>query len=93
MFNISSYLEKFKNFGQSERQQKENVVLAIKEIAGITLETNVVSIRNGEVNVKVSPGVRSAIYVKKVLILERIKEKGGKNIIDLRWSLFLFPRD
>ena len=84
MFNISSYLEKFKNFGQSERQQKENVVLAIKEIAGITLETNVVSIRNGEVNVKVSPGVRSAIYVKKVLILERIKEKGGKNIIDLR---------
>jgi hypothetical protein len=84
MFNISQYLEKFKNIGQGERFLKEAVVSAIKEGLGISLETKVVSIKNGEVTLKVSPAVKNTIFIKKDLILEKIKEKVNQPVLNIR---------
>lgn len=83
MFNIQLYLEKFKNFGQSERQLKEIILLSIDEVTGIKIENKDIIVKNNEVNLKTSPGIKSVIFVKKEAIINKIKEKGGK-IIDLR---------
>ncbi|MFA7252391.1 MAG: hypothetical protein WC027_00860 [Candidatus Paceibacterota bacterium] len=85
MFNISSYLEKFKNIGQSERLLKETILSIIKEVTGIVLGVGNIKVKNNsEVLLSVSPAVKNTIYIKKELILNKIKEKSGQNIISLR---------
>ena len=84
MFNIASYLEKFKNIGQGEKSIKEAILLSIKEVVGIDLESKAILVKNGEVLLKVSPGIKSAIFIKKVEILKRIKDKVNNPITDLR---------
>ena len=84
MFNISQYLEKFKNIGQGERQIKEVIVLCIKNIVGIEIEGKNIIIKNGEVIIKASPAIKNAIYIKKEDILQRLKEKGIENVGDIR---------
>lgn len=84
MFNISQYLERFKNIGQGEKAQKEAVILAIKEVIGIEIEKNAINFKNGELFLKVSPGIKNAIYIKKDLILKKIKESLDKIILDIR---------
>lgn len=75
MFNISTYLEKFKNFGQGEKLLKETVASIIKEAVGIEVETKNICFKNGEVLLKVSPAVKSLVYIKKESILKKIKDK------------------
>ena len=71
MFNIASYLEKFKNFGQAEKQVKENIKKSVKEILHFDLETKNITIKNGEVSFQVSPAIKNAIFIKKEQILKR----------------------
>jgi hypothetical protein len=75
MFNIALYLEKFKNFGQSERQLKEILVLAIKNAVGVEIEAKSILIKNGEAVIKVSPIIKNAIFIKKEKILKEISDK------------------
>jgi hypothetical protein len=84
MFNISSYLEKFKNIGQEERLLKETILSIIKEVAGVVVDARNIKIKNGEVSLSVSPAVKNTIYIKKDIILNKIKEKSGQNVISLR---------
>lgn len=84
MFNIASYLEKFKNIGQGERQLKEAIRTSVKEILNFDLEAKNIFIKNGEVTFKVSPALKNAIFIKKEAILNRVKENGVKNIGDIR---------
>lgn len=84
MFNIQLYLEKFKNIGQSEKLLNTAVLEVIKEVTGINLDYKNVSVKSGELFLKVSPGIRSAIFIKKELILNKIKERGTGVVINLR---------
>ena len=84
MFNITSYLEKFKNLGQGERLVKEMICLVIGEVVHIDLTPAEVQVKNGEVLLKVSPAVKNVIYIKKEAILKKLREKTEQPIDDIR---------
>ena len=84
MFNLSAYLEKFKNFGQSERFLKESIISVIKEVVGIDIESKNITLKNGEIFFKVSPARKNAIYIKKEKLLAKIKEKSSTIVNNLR---------
>lgn len=84
MFNIASYLEKFKNIGQGERFFKEAVVSAVKEILNFEIETKNILLKNGEITFKITPAMKNAIYIKKKQILKKIEEKTGKQIENIK---------
>ena len=84
MFNISQYLEKFKNVGLGERRGKEVIVSSIKEILNLDLDGKNISVKNGEIIFKVSPAIKNAIFIKKEAILKRLKEKSVEYIEDIR---------
>ena len=84
MFNIATYLEKFRNLGQGERLLKEAIRTSIKEVLNFDLDTKDISVKNGEVIFKVSPGQKNTIYIKKAAILKRMEENGVKNVGDIR---------
>jgi Cu/Ag efflux protein CusF len=84
MFNISLFLERFKNLGQGEKILKEVISSSVKEVVGFDLDTKSINLKNGEVIFKVSPALKNAIYIKKELILKKIKDKNIENINNLR---------
>ncbi len=84
MFNIAQYLEKFKNFGQSEKRLKELILLVVKEVSNIDLEEKNITLKNGEIIFTVSPAIKNTIYIKKNIILSKIKEKSESIINDIR---------
>jgi len=85
MFNISSYLEKFKNIGQDKKLLKETICLTVKEITGVEIEIKNIIIKNGEIIFNVSPAIKNLLFIKKRLILFKIKQKGiSENINELR---------
>lgn len=84
MFNIASYLEKFKNFGQGERLLKGAIISSVKEVLGLDLPTQSVSLKNGEVTFKVDPAVKNALFIKKEAILAKIKEKNSAIVNNIR---------
>jgi Cu/Ag efflux protein CusF len=84
MFNISLFLEKFKNLGLSEKLLKEAISCSVKEIIGFDLDPKNISLKNGEVIFKVSPAIKNTIYIKKEAILAKIKENNVENIGNIR---------
>lgn len=84
MFNIASYLEKFKNIGLGERLLKEAIRSSVKEVLNFDLETKNILVKNGEVIFKVSPAMKNTIFIKKDSILKRMAENGVENIGEIR---------
>lgn len=85
MFNISTYLEKFKNFGQGEKRLKQAITSSVFEVLGLALVDEQIIVKNSEVLLKVSPAIKNSIFIKKNLILKKIEEKGlGEKVTDLR---------
>jgi hypothetical protein len=84
MFNIASYLEKFKNIGLGERLLKEAIKTSVREVLNFELEEKNISVKNGEVVFKVTPAIKNAIYIKKQAILKKMEENGVKNIGEIR---------
>jgi hypothetical protein len=84
MFNIASFLDKFKNLGLGERLLKEVVRTSVKEVLDLDLDLKTIFIKNGEVTFKVSPAMKNAIYIKKAMILKRMEENGVENVGEIR---------
>jgi hypothetical protein len=84
MFNISSYLEKFKNFGQGEKLLKEVIINSVREVVGVEILAKDINLKNGEVTFKVSPAIKNTIYIKKDKVLTKIKENNSTIVNDLR---------
>ncbi len=84
MFNIASYLEKFKNLGLGERLLKEAIRTSVKEILKLDLDNKDILIKNGEVTFKISPAIKNAIFIKKTAVLKRMEENGVENVKDIR---------
>jgi hypothetical protein len=84
MFNISLFLEKFKNLGLAERLLKEAIRSSVKEVMKFDLDSKDILIKNGEVIFKVSPAMKNAIYIKKAAILKKMEENGVENVGEIR---------
>lgn len=78
MFNISIYLDKFKNIESKSSGLKNSIIDSINKILKINIDKKDVEIRNGVVYLKVNPVVRNEIFINKVNI---IKELSTKNLI------------
>ena len=84
MWNISQYLDKFKNLGLGERLLKEAIRTSVKEVLKFDLDTKSILIKNGEVTFKVTPAMKNAIFIKKAQILKRMEENGVENVGEIR---------
>ena len=84
MFNISQYLEKFKNIGGAERFLKETLIFLINKEVGVEVRPENIILKNGEAIIKVSPAIKNAIFIKKEKIIKKIEEKIGRKVSEIR---------
>ncbi len=84
MFNIASYLDKFKDIGQGEKLLKQVIIEVVKEMIGVKIEAKSISMKNGELFLKVSPAIKNLIYIKKEAILSKLKEKTEQRVLEIR---------
>jgi len=84
MFNISSYLEKFKRMeppGDSVKIVAQDVIF---EVVGVKIEKNEMSVKDGVLFLSVPSAVKNEVYMSKRGILEKVngllKEKSLKDI-------------
>lgn len=72
MNNLGEYLEKFKKFLSGPKLQREEVLKAIKKVAGIELAEGDIEIKEGTVYVASSPAVRNELFMRKANILAEL---------------------
>ncbi|MEK9181982.1 MAG: hypothetical protein AAB781_00125 [Patescibacteria group bacterium] len=77
MFNISIYLDKFKNIESKNSVLKNIITDSVGNILKININKKDVEIKNGVIYLKVNPVVRNEVFINKVGI---IKELNAKNI-------------
>ena len=83
MFNIATYLEKFKNIGSSENSIKDIIISSLNEILKITVTRKEIRLQNGTAYIQTSPLVKNQLYIKKDSILSHISQKTDK-VKDIR---------
>jgi hypothetical protein len=81
MFNIASYLERFKNFGVKETEFKEWVLVCVKEETGRDILINDVRVQGDSVFIKATPMLKSELFMKKGSLLDKINLKNHKTPI------------
>ena len=85
MFNISSYLEKFKSLGLSETLLKENLIATIASLAGVKITRKDITFKNAVAYISVSAVAKNRSFIKKTAILAKIQaEKGEEKLVDIR---------
>jgi len=77
MFNISIYLDKFKNIESKSSGLKTTIADSVNKFLKASLDKKDVEVKNGVIYLKVNPVVRNEIFINKVNI---IKELGLKNL-------------
>ena len=84
-FNIKSFLEKYKTFTPPHDFIKKAFISAVLEETGIAIESKDIRIVRNTIYLTASPAVKSELYIKKPLLLERVRSKLEKgNISDIR---------
>jgi len=73
MFNLSSYLEKFKNLKDQDSDKILIKEILLKE-AGINISERNIIISKEKISIKGSSIQKNIIFLKKETILEKIKE-------------------
>ncbi len=85
MYNISFFLEKFKNVGLKERLLKGVVVKIIAEECGINITLDNVQLKNTIITLKIPITSKSQVFIKKLKILKRCEvEILGTIVRDIR---------
>lgn len=72
-FNISSFLEKFKNI-KDPNEDKSHISKILLEVAGVTIVENNIQIKNKTIHIQASSLYKSRIFIKKEEILKVINE-------------------
>lgn len=70
-FNISSFLEKFKNI-KDPHEDKAHISKILLDVAGVTILENNITIKNGVIHIQASSLYKSRIFIKKEEILKVI---------------------
>jgi len=85
MFNISSFLEKFKNIGVEELLFKEAIISSINDKVKVSITSKDIVFKNSIVTIKSNPMVKSEIFMKKNLLLAEIKRRSPQvTVLDIR---------
>lgn len=85
MFNIASYLEKFKSIGVSERKVKEVCKEACLALTGMSCDDSQIIYKEGIISLKVTGPLKSALFVKKEKLFASIQSKLTTPIRDIRF--------
>ena len=75
MFNISIYLEKFKNIESKSSSLKSIVVDSIKNVLKVDIDKKNIEIKNGIIYLKVHPVIKNEIFINKNKIIKEISSK------------------
>lgn len=85
MFNISSFLEKFKSIGLSETLLKENLIETIGSMAGVVVTRKDITLKNGTAFIQTTAVAKNRIFIKKSAILAKIQAGNGEDkLVDIR---------
>ncbi len=84
MKNIGDFLSRFKII-RSPKQNREEVVRMIQGVLKIDITESDIEIKNKIVFIQCHPAIKTAIFLKKQVILEQIKEKlPDVQVVDLK---------
>lgn len=77
MFNISIYLDKFKNLESKSFNfnLKNTIIDSLNSVLKIDLHRGDVEVKNGIVHLKVNPVVRNEIFINKTKIIKTLSAK------------------
>lgn len=85
MFNISSYLEKFKKMEPEGELAKRTAQNAILETLGVNIPNTDANVRDGVLHISAPAAVKSEIFMNKRGILKKTRETSGVRAIkDIR---------
>jgi hypothetical protein len=85
MFNINSYLEKFKRLEPPGDTVKTAAVRIIFETIGVKVEKNEMNVKDSILFLSVSSSVKNEVYMNKKAILEKTRVLlGSKELKDIR---------
>ena len=85
MKGIESFLEKFKKLLKYDREIKKIIIEVVKNIIGVEVKEEDIKIQNKILYIKANPYIKNEIFIKKDLILERLKKSLKNKIIkDIR---------
>jgi len=77
MFNIDSFLNKFKNLTPPDGEIREKVSEIIKNEINIEIDKKYISIKNGSIYIKTKPIIKNEIFIKKKKLLEELRKSFG----------------
>ena len=85
MFNISNYLQKFKNAASGHIFEKDSILEIIFNLTNARLQKKDILIKNFILYINTNPVVKNEIFIKKTTLLETFaKNKTMQKIIDIR---------
>ncbi len=82
---LQNFLARFTKLLQTPGELKKPVLFSIKNITNITLLEKDIEIKEGMVHLKTHPAIKNAIFMRKKVILEDLKNLlGNKSPYDIR---------
>jgi hypothetical protein len=84
MFGISQFFARWKSKELDEILFRAAVTDSIKETLKFELDPLLVSYSNNTIFLKISPAAKGAVMLKKTELLEKIKERTKRNVMDIK---------
>lgn len=81
MDKLSSFLQKFAHLLSNKEYIQTTVIDIVREEIGIDIAKENISLRNNQLTFNISPTIKTQIFIKKSLLLEKINNKIGKKTI------------
>ena len=75
MFNISIYLDKFKNIESKSSVLKNIIIDSVKNVLKADIDKKNIEIRNGIIYLKVNPVLKNEIFINKNSIIRELNLK------------------
>jgi hypothetical protein len=84
MLSISSFFERFRSREIEEINFCAAIIDVVKEVLRYDIKPSLISYSNNIIFLKISPAAKSAVMLEKTEILEKIKEKTKRKVVDIR---------
>lgn len=75
MFNISIYLDKFKDLDLKSSSLKKIITDSISKFVKINIDKNNIKIKNKIIYLNVNPVVKNELFINKISIINDLKTK------------------
>lgn len=82
--HLSSFFRRFKTVTIPDESVRKAFSDIVREKTGIEISIEYITVRNGEILVKTNPAIKNELFIKKQEILEAVKEKTTKMMINIR---------